>query len=271
MTDYKQLFKKLRINKKLGQNFLINKHIAEFEANFGKNKNVIEIGSGLGILTQELINSAKKIMSIEKDENLYKLLKNEFNDKYKNLVLINKDIFEINDTELKNFDIIISNIPYNISSKILTLLAKLKLDAVMCLQKEFVEHMTAKPGTKKYSKLSVFSYLQFNIDILKQINANNFYPKPKINSTIIYLKFKKNIDENKLKLISLLMMHKKKKLRNAFFNSIKNLNISKEKAEQIIENCQYKDEKVFKIDPDQLMNIAEFIENRLSSTKYNFT
>ncbi len=267
MTNYREIIKKIRINKKLGQNFLINKHIAEFEASFGKNKNVIEIGPGLGILTEELVKFSNKVILIEKDKKLYELLKNKY-DEDKKLKLINNDIFKVDESEFINYNILISNIPYNLSSKILTLLAKLEISAVLCLQKEFVEHMAAKPNSKKYSKLSVFSYLQFKIKILKQINRNNFYPRPKINSTIIYLEFKNNINEHKLKLISLLMMHKNKKIRNAFIDSIKKLNITKEQAKEIIENSEYKDIKTFKLSPDQLIKIAEFIDENIKFHKY---
>lgn len=267
MTNYKEIIKQIRINKKLGQNFLINKHIAEFEASFGKNKNVIEIGSGLGILTQELVKVSNKVISIEKDDKLYRLLKNEYSDNEK-LKLINNDVFKINESEFTDYNILISNIPYNLSSKILTLLAKLEISAVLCLQKEFVEHMTAKPNSKKYSKLSVFSYLQFKIKVLKKINGNNFYPRPKINSTIIFLEFKNSIDEHKLELVSLLMMHKNKKIRNAFIDSIKKLNITKEQANKIIENSEYKDVKTFKLDPNQLIKIAEFIDENIKFHKH---
>ena len=264
--DYFKTIKAIKPKKRFGQNFLINRHIAEFEAEFGINKNIIEIGPGLGILTRELLKKARNVIAIEKDITMYLILKQEFINE-KKLHLINKDVFNINWDEIEKQDIIISNIPYNMSSRMLDLIASLKIDGVFCLQKEFVDHMQAQEGTNKYSMLSVFSKLQFDIKILKRINANNFYPIPKVNSAIIYIKFKNKIDHEILHIISLIMIHKKKNLKNALLDSAYELKLEKKNINLFVEKCTYSNQKVFKISPNNLVEIANKIKNWQNSSK----
>ncbi len=265
--NYFKTIKAIKPKKRLGQNFLINPHIAEFEAEFGKGKIVLEIGPGLGMLTHALLSHAVKVIAVEKDREMYALLKHEFSENEKNLLLINNDILNIETDHIQVADIIIANVPYNISSKVLDLIANLKIDAVLCLQKEFVEHMLAKPGTKKYSKLSVFSQLQFDVRVLKRINANNFYPVPKVDSSIIYIKFRAEIDKEILNIISLIMMHKKKTLRNSILDSSQKLGFDKESTESFATESIHSREKVFKLSPVQLLEIAKRVKKLQDSTK----
>ncbi len=265
--NYFKIIKAIKPKKRLGQNFLINPHIAEFEAEFGTGKIVLEIGPGLGMLTRALLSHAVKVIAVEKDREMYTLLKHEFRENEKNLLLINKDILDIKTDDIEAVDIIIANVPYNISSKVLDLIANLKIDAVLCLQKEFVEHMLARHGTKKYSKLSVFSQLQFDVKMLKKINSNNFYPVPKVDSSIIYIKSKTEIEREILNIISFIMMHKKKTLRNSILDSSKKLGLSKESAESFAVQNIYSGEKVFKLSPVQLLEIAKMIKKLQDSAK----
>ncbi len=252
--------------KQLGQNFLVNPEIAKAEAVHGEGKNVLEIGPGYGILTKELCQIANSVVAVEKDSIIYSLLKREM--KQKNLTLINKDFFETTDEELNvdKMHIMISNIPYNLSSKVIEWLANHKMEAVLCLQKEFVEHMLAKPNTRKYSKLSVVSSLLFSIKKIMAVSKGNFVPMPKVNSTVIYMKPKDaKISKEELRILSLLMEHKKKTLRNALIDSSSYLNIGKQQLAGMAEKLPEKEERVFKLPPEKIVEIAREIEKLLSA------
>ncbi len=247
----------MRPNKKLGQNFLINRNVAIAEAAHADDKTVLEIGPGKGILTEELCNVAKHVIAIEKDKNLFNYLSSKL--QYSNLTLINKDFFDCSDEEidLKNVDIMISNIPYNLSSKVISWLYIHKCEAVLCLQKEFVEHMLAQTGSKSYSKLSVMCSLSFKITEIMKVPRKNFIPKPKIDSQVIYLKPKSaGIDEKEEHIINLIMQHKKKLFKNALLDSSKVLGIDDEKLQVFIEKNKFSEERVFNLSPENILQLS---------------
>ncbi|MEM4034492.1 MAG: 16S rRNA (adenine(1518)-N(6)/adenine(1519)-N(6))-dimethyltransferase RsmA [Candidatus Micrarchaeaceae archaeon] len=251
-----------RIQKKaLGQNFLINKHIAEIEAAHAMEKNVLELGPGIGVLTKELCKVANRVVAVEIDPLLYNNLKHSID--ADNLKLINKDFFKAtsDELELNSIDIMIANIPYKLSSKVVEFLSSNNLQAVLCLQKEFVEHMLAKPGTRKYSRLSVTSQLSFNMTKITGVPKGNFRPVPKVDSIIIYMKPKSKLSEKDARLITLIMQHKKKTLRNAIEEAAKNMGIGKEKAKEMAESIAgtMQNERAFKLNPEELLEIARQI------------
>ncbi len=248
----------LRPVKRLGQNFLVNEHVAVVEAAHSHEKNVLELGPGYGTLTRELCKHAKSVVAIEKDHNLWMLLKGEIPSK--KLKLINKDFFEASDSELElgNIDIMIANIPYNLSSKVIGWLSDHHMQAVLCLQKEFVDHMLAKPGSKNYSKLSVVTELSFSVTRMISVSRNNFYPVPRVDSVVIYLKPKeKKLDKREMEIVSLLMQHKKKKLINAILDSHAYVGIEKKEISKALEKMRGElNERVFTIPPLKLLEIS---------------
>lgn len=253
--NYLNVAKAFKAKKSFGQNFLISEAIAEMEANYAKGLNVIELGPGFGILTRALCKTAKKVVAIEKDDNLFEILKTEI--KSKKLNLVNADFFSIDDKELKNIDIMISNIPYNLSSKVIYWLSSKKIPAIICIQKEFADHVLASPNTKSYSKLSVICALSFSVHLVKTVSKGNFYPIPKVESSIIYLIPKKiSIDEKSIEIITQLMNHKKKKLRNAIIDSSSGFGIEKEKAKIICDQFKSSNSRPFQMPPHELLEVA---------------
>ncbi len=252
--------------KSLGQVFLITESIAEKEAVHAAGKAVIEIGPGLGILTRKLCENAKKVVAVEKDRDLYGMLKNEIHSK--NLVLINNDFFDISAsrTGIEKADIMISNIPYNLSGKVIGWLAKNNMQAVLCLQKEFVDHMLAKPDTHDYSKLSVISALFFRVTKIMNVPKGNFRPVPKVDSVIIYMKpLKARISERLVWMIGLLMQHKKKTVRNAIIDSRKYLGMEKDEIISVANSAYMSDKKVFKLAPEEILKIAEYLDHAIAA------
>ncbi len=248
-----------RPKKSLGQNFLVNRKIAEAEAAHAAGKIVLELGAGYGTLTSELCKKAKKVVAVEKDEGLFDTLKAELS--AKNLKLIKGDFFDVeSEIEKEHVDIMIANIPYNLSSRVIGWLEQHSLPAVLCLQKEFVEHMTAKPDTSKYSKLSVIAALEFRIVKIMDVSKGNFNPVPKVDSAIVLIEPSgRKVSEEENRLISMLMQHKKKKLRNAIYDSRKELGLSDEMARSIAEATEHNADRVFKLEPAVLLKIADWL------------
>ncbi len=254
------MFKKLKATK-MGQVFLVNRDIAMNEAEHAYEKTVLEIGPGHGILTLELCKKAKKVIAVEKDKLLYDELKRNYN--IENLELINADFLDLTekDIDYNSIDIVISNIPYVISSKIIAWIVKHKKEAVLCLQKEFVEHMMAAPGTREYTKLSVFSSLALSISEIMVVDRGNFNPIPSIDSEIIYIRPKhgSNISEEEWMVINALMQHKKKTVRRAILDSESYLNLGKKTADMISKEESYSSKRIFAMDPEEILGLAKHI------------
>ncbi|WGH26095.1 MAG: 16S rRNA (adenine(1518)-N(6)/adenine(1519)-N(6))-dimethyltransferase RsmA [Candidatus Shikimatogenerans bostrichidophilus] len=248
------------IKKKLGQNFLINKNIINKMINLlkksKKNYNcILEIGSGNGCLTKEIIKLKKKNIFIEIDKYFINYIKK----KIKNIKnkLLNINILKCNLKKLgyKKY-YIIGNFPYYISSKLILWILKNKKYIVECLgifQKEFVESLIAI-NNKKKTRLSVYIQMYFKIKKILLINNNNFYPKPKVNSILIKLinknyKLKKIIKKKKfLNLIKECFKYKRKIIKNSLLDIIKI-----KKKMYILKN------KLFKKRAEQL-NLKDFIK-----------
>ena len=188
--------------KSLGQNFLIDQNIINKIIKIGKiaeNKTVLEIGPGYGNLTRKIANmKPKKILAIEKDEKLALFLNNIFKD-FKNIKIINNDIFNI--IENKNIDqntIVFGNLPYNISTQILASLVLLKKwppwyeILIFMFQKEVADRILAKKNIKDFGRLSILCNWRLDIKKHFDVSKNCFYPKPKINSTVLSFTPKKN-------------------------------------------------------------------------------
>lgn len=254
--------KGIKANKKLGQHFLIDESVAELEASFGRGKRVIEIGPGLGMLTVKLCKYAKSVLAIEKDSRLCTLLSGTL--QCDRLSIINSDFFAVEPRILSGYEIMISNVPYLLSSKIIDWLTVSRLEAVLCLQKEFVDRMLATVGDRKYSRLSVMSALTLEVEQVAEVKAEQFYPKPKVDSAVVHITPKDiEISERERELIKLIMEHKKKTLRNAIIDSSKALGISKEDSKKLSESIGLQNERVFRISPKDLLDISGGISEKL--------
>lgn len=257
--EFKKRIKEFRALKKLGQNFLVNEDIAASEAQYAIGKHALEIGPGFGVLTRQLCMVSKAVTAVEKDKRLFELLSTSL--EFKNLSLIHGDFFKLAPESFSNPDILVSNIPYNLSSKTVSWLTSNGMEALLCLQKEFVEHMLAEPGSKKYSRLSVTTQLSFKAYRMMDVPRNNFYPVPKVDSSIVYLKpVTENVPgKQELTVIALLMEHKKKLLRNALIDSSASLSLSDSKARALAESLSLKEKRVFTLTPNELADSASEI------------
>ena len=222
--------------KSLGQNFLIDTNIINKIIDLGninENENILEVGPGTGNLTREIIKkNPKKIFLIEKDELFCKNLKKEFKDK---INIFNEDILKSNEKIFSKKKLIVfGNLPYNISTKILT---KWILSCnsnfwfkklILMFQKDVAERITATPNTKDYGRLSIISNWKLNITKHFNVSKECFYPKPKVESSVLsfvpklqHVRFK---DEKNLELVTKIFFSQKRKMINKPFKKLFNNN-----------------------------------------------
>lgn len=255
--------------KSLGQNFLIDKNIIKKIINIIDigNKNIIEIGSGKGALTNEIIKKKPKSLSIiEKDFNLSK----ELNLKYKNNKIVkiyNIDVLKLNIEKLcRKNSIIFGNLPYNISSQILVKILKFKkwppkfTDLILMFQKELGEKILGKFPSTNYGRLSILT--SYRLKILKKflVSPNCFLPKPKVTSLVIH--FKPQLSTIILKDISNL-----EKITNIIFSNKRkmiNKNIKKilSKKDILLINNLKLNLRPAEIEPEIFYKIAKLYEKR---------
>ncbi|KYK23880.1 dimethyladenosine transferase [Thermoplasmatales archaeon SG8-52-4] len=244
------------MKQKLGQNFLIDKRVAEREIKYAgitKNDVVLEIGPGKGILTKLLADKAKKVIAIEIDRNLITLLKKSIPD---NVELIYGDCLKIDFDAIPKFNKIVSNLPYQISSPITFKFLKYDFElAVLIYQKEFADRMVARPDSKDYSRLSVGIFYKTNCELLENIPKTSFRPQPKVDSCIIRLT-PRNIPPFEVlnekyfqNLTKILFNNRRKKIKNIIEN---NYDIS-------LKNIPYIEKRVENLTPEQIGELSNIL------------
>lgn len=261
----------ITLNKNLGQNYLIDKNKRNQIIGFGdvdKNDVVLEIGTGIGTLTIELAKKAKKVIAIEQDENICKILTKRLKDeKIDNVELINDDALKV---DFPKFNKIISNLPYQISSPITFKFLEYDFDlAILMYQKEFADRMNGEVGSKNYSRLSAMLYFKCNVETLTNVSAESFIPKPKIDSTVIKMTPKENrISDDDFKIYSnftkALFQHRNKKIKNALIDSrhiISNIDkkILKKRLNGIEDDelNEYLSKRVVELTPEEILFLSK--------------
>ena len=210
--------------KSLGQNFLINKTILKKISSLKdfKNQEVVEVGPGKGYLTEFLIKKKpSKLTLIEKDRELETVLTNLIKNKSINIKLIIEDALKISINKLsKDKVVLIGNLPYNIATTLILNWIKYIhsfKSIVVMVQKEVASRLSAKEKTKHYGRTSVLVQVVADVKIKFDVAPENFFPKPKVHSSVIEITPKEKIKFNykKLdKLLKLSFMHKRKTLKN---------------------------------------------------------
>jgi 16S rRNA (adenine1518-N6/adenine1519-N6)-dimethyltransferase len=207
MTSPKTLliFHNIRPKKQLGQHFLANQNTAEMIVNRSgilPEDIVLEIGAGLGALTIPVARTASEVFAIEKDRKIIDILKTEIlASNLSNVVIMEQNILKIDIKLLaKNIGqklVVMGNLPYNISSQILVQLIESRQvlsRAVFMLQKELAQRITAQPGCKDYGRLTVMLGYCSEIKKIADVKASLFFPRPKVDSEVLELKFKKTLE-----------------------------------------------------------------------------
>lgn len=227
-----------KFTKSLGQNFLIDESVLldiVEGAEVGKEDLVIEIGPGVGTLTRELLKRAKKVISIELDEDLLPILKEELKE-YENFELIHKDALKVNFAELIGEESsvkVVANLPYYVTTPII---AKLLSEGynfkslTIMIQKEVGERIAAPPNNKDYGALSILVQYYCKAEIIRKVSPSSFVPQPKVDSIVIRLtKLEKpSVEVKDEKLFFRVSREAFNLRRKTLWNATKNLGINSE-------------------------------------------
>ena len=239
LEETRFILKKYNItaNKKLGQNFLIDDNIIQGivkSAEVNKDDLVIEIGPGLGTLTAELLKKAGKVIAIELDRKMLKILNDRFY-LYNNLILLNDDVLQVdlkklikeNKADFSNVKVV-ANLPYYITTPIIMKLLEERLDIdsiTVMVQKEVADRITATPGDKLSGAITYSVDYYAEADAVVFVDKNCFIPSPEVDSEVIKLRTRKNpvvkVDDEELffKIIKASFMQRRKTLVNGIINS----------------------------------------------------
>lgn len=257
--------------KKYGQNFLIDDNILSRiieSADITKKDTVLEIGPGIGTMTEELAKVASEVICVEIDSNLIPILEDTlFN--YSNITIINNDILktDIEDISKKHNNgrplKVVANLPYYITTPIIMQLleSKLPIDSItVMVQKEVAKRMITGPGTKDYGALSLAVLYYTSPEIVCEVPASCFMPRPKVDSTVIKLTLNQEFttkvisEEVLFDCIRASFNQRRKTLANGLKNYPK-LNLNKEQIAKALSKANLR--------PDirgEVLNLEEFIE-----------
>ena len=279
MADYLQRAKYFRTKKRLGQNFLINEDvisdIIEY-ADIQPDNTVLEIGPGVGFVTEQLVKYAKKVIAVELDEEAIKELQKLNAD---NLEIIHADILKTKLSDLCEENLkVVANIPYYITSPIIAHLLgeiddlenknRVKIeDIILMVQEEVARRIVAteKSSGKQYGLLTILSQFWADCSILRLVGRRSFYPAPKVNSALVSMKVRK---EPLLKLSDYSFFRKVVKAgfsqrRKTLKNCLLSAGFDKERINKAIENLGL-DENIRgeKLSIRQFGELSEFLRTK---------
>ena len=230
-----------KFSKSLGQNFLIDDSVPRdivAGAEVDENDLVIEIGPGVGTLTAQLLNKAKKVVAIELDNDLIPILEEEIGDNPK-FTLIHKDALKVDFNEIIGEEKsvkLVANLPYYVTTPIIVKLLKENYNfksLTIMIQKEVAERMNAEPNNKDYGALSLLVQYYCNTSIIRKVPPQCFIPRPKVDSIVIRLD---RLEEPKVKLENEklffeIIRSSFNMRRKTLWNGVKNIGLAKENLE----------------------------------------
>lgn len=249
IKDYKtqDLVKKynFKFSKSLGQNFLIDDSVLTDivdGAEVNKDDLIIEIGPGVGSLTAQLIGKAKKVVSIELDNDLIPILQEELGH-YENFTLIHKDALKVDFNEIIGDEKsvkLVANLPYYVTTPIIVKLLKDNYNfksLTIMIQKEVAERINAEPNCKEYGALSLLVQYYCDTKIVRKVSPGSFIPRPKVDSIVIRLDrlSEKRVEVKDEKLMFEIIRNAFNMRRKTMWNAVKFLGMKKEEIEKAFE------------------------------------
>ena len=220
---------KIKPIKRLGQNLLIDKQVIKKvirTANLHSKDIVLEIGPGTGVLTQEIVKTAKKVITVEKDPRMIEILKENLKG-FENTEIISQDILKFNNYKLLTTHYkLIANLPFYIAAPVIRKFLESKnppKEMTLIIQKEVAQRICAKPP--KMSILAVSVQFYSEVKIISYISKKSFRPKPKVDGAIIKItphkKYKKVNSKQFFKIVKAGFSHPRKQLANNLANELK--------------------------------------------------
>jgi len=244
--------------KRLGQNFITDTALLQrmiSYASLTSEDTVLEVGAGLGFLTSLLSQRCKKVVAVEVDPKLMRVLREQFQSA-SNIELIEGDILKV---LISPFNKMVSTPPYSISSPLLFWLLEKRFEvAVLTFQKEFAERLAAPIGSKNYSRLTVSTYYRADVELLDYVPRKAFYPPPDVDSIVVRLKpkpkppFKMKDEHVFFELVQAVFTQRNKKLRNAIMPFLKRRGLREEKAQKLADSLTFHDKRVRQLAPEDL-------------------
>lgn len=262
-----------KFSKSLGQNFLIDQNILNKivdSAELTENSTAIEIGPGIGVLTQEMAKRCRRVIAVEIDDTLIPIL-NDTLANYDNIKIVHEDALKVDFNKLiqeeKLEDVkLVANLPYYVTTPILTklLMDKIPLKSIIVMiQKEVADRIVAKPGTKEYGSLSIL--VQYYCDVHKvcKVSRNCFMPPPKVESSVIKMDIRPpKYDTKDENLFFNVVRHAFNMRRKTLSNALKPIGLSEEMLKEAFENANIDDNR-----RGETLSIEEFV--KLSNAIYD--
>ncbi|MCX7884046.1 MAG: 16S rRNA (adenine(1518)-N(6)/adenine(1519)-N(6))-dimethyltransferase RsmA [Caloramator sp.] len=254
-----------KFNKNLGQNFLIDENILNKiieGAELKQDDCVIEVGPGIGTLTQAMAKCCKRVVSVEIDDSLIEILKETLGN-YENIKIIHGDALKfdfkrlIEEEDLENVKVA-ANLPYYLTTPFITNILNQKTNIkslTLMIQKEVADRIIAKTGSSEYGSLSLLCNYYCDVKKIARVSKNCFIPKPKVESMIIRMDIKEKpsitvIDESMLfKVIRSAFNMRRKTL----WNALKPLGIGDEKLK-----CAFENSKIDSSRRGETLSLEEF-------------
>ncbi|RLG87024.1 MAG: ribosomal RNA small subunit methyltransferase A [Thermoprotei archaeon] len=246
-----------KLSKDLGQHLMVwcslGLKFLEIIKKLSANK-VLELGTGTGFLTKFLSMAADNVVSIEIDPKLASIARELLRDAY-NIHLIIGDGLEFIRVLNDRVEIIASNTPYNISSRVIVSFIKSNLNyALLTLQKEVADKLLAKPGTRDYGRLSVISSIFLSVERIRDYPPIAFYPRPEVYSTLVLLRRKRSwspIFNNIEEFLGCLFSQRRRRLIKVLNKCVEGFSINKLISKYHVRN----DLRVFQAEPELLLNL----------------
>ena len=258
--------------KRLGQNFAVNRALLQkmiSYASISTEDIVLEVGAGLGFLTELLSPTCKRVIAVEVDPKLTKILRNELRN-LRNVTLIEGDVLKVS---VPQFNKMVSTPPYSISSTLLFWLLGRSFDcAVLTFQKEFAERMTASAGSRDYGRLTVSTYYRAEAELLDPVPRSMFYPPPDVDSTVVRLKPRENPpffvqdEEAFFKLVQTLFTRRNKKVRNVIVPFLRG-RVKERDVTRLADSLLFHDKRVRELAPEDFGAMSNEIV-RISREKF---
>jgi 16S rRNA (adenine1518-N6/adenine1519-N6)-dimethyltransferase len=259
-----------RPTKRLGQHFMLDDSVLKrmvSAADLKKGETVLEIGPGLGNLTDELLKKGVRIVAVEQDPEFVKFLRRRFGER---LELVQADAVK---AFLPSFDKVVSNLPYQISSPITFKLLDIGFEiGVLMLQREFAERMVAKPGSGEYGRLSVGVNYRAECELLFNVSKTSFWPQPKVDSCVVRLTprpppFDVGDPELFAEVTRAIFSHRRKKIANSLrADSVISAYLPSDGTPSIVE-LPYSSKRAEELTPEMIGELTDSLQKLIASSR----
>jgi len=246
------------MRRRLGQHFLLDEKILDRMIQYGevtRDDVVLDIGAGRGELTARLAERAGKVIAVELDRELAEEARRRLKG-YDNVELLVGDILKL---KPRGFNKVVSNPPYNISTRLLEWLIDEDAERmVLTLQREFASKLVAKPGSTKYLYISFLSNLLYEPSVVEFIPRNLFRPMPKVDSAIVLMRRREGVrklDEDVKRFVKYLFTRRRQMLRRVLRDLAKEEELAIDLTEVLGDELMSK--RVYQLTPSQLLSVSE--------------